>query len=68
MNNTEEEYTSIYERPRRKGTRQTSTRDSEEKAQAYRDATKRYYYKNIEKERERKRLAYHRKKEESKKI
>ncbi len=54
------EYVSIYERPRgKKGRPKTSTLTEEEKAQRYRDASKRYYYRNIEKERERKLLAYH---------
>ena len=47
----------------KKPRKNASTKTAEEKAQDYRDATKRYYYKNIEKEKERKLKYYYKNKE-----
>ena len=70
-NTTEVEYVSIYEqRPRKpKGRpRGTYKLSDEEKREKARLKSKRYYDANPEKERQRKRLEYARKKEEAKKI
>ena len=57
-NTTELEYISIYDRPKRRGSKYTD----EEKAERARISTRNYYYRNIEKERERHLLIYYRKK------
>ena len=65
---TEFEYISIYERPKRRGAPRGSKYTDEEKAERARISTNNYYYRNIEKERERTLLIYHRKKLEANKI
>ena len=65
-NTTELEYISIYDRPKEKtGRPRGSKYTDEEKAERARISTKNYYYRNIEKEKERKQLYYIRKKEEA---
>ena len=62
------EYISIYERPKRgKGRPRGSKYTDEEKLERSRISTNNYHNRNIEKERERHRLLYYRKKEEANK-
>ena len=68
-NTTEVEYISIYDRPKRpRGRPKTCKLSDEEKLERLRVNYKAYYYTDPERERERKRVEYARKKENSKKI
>ena len=68
QNTTELEYISIYDRPKRgKGAPRGSKYTDEEKSERARISTRNYYYRNIEKERERTLLIYHKKKLEANK-
>ena len=65
-NTTEVEYISIYDKPKRGRPKGTCKLSDEEKRERARLKSKRYYDMNPEKERERKRLEYARKKENAK--
>ena len=69
QNTTELEYISIYDKPKRgKGRPKGSKYTDEEKSERARISTKDYYYRNIEKERERHRLLYYKKKKKQTQI